>query len=98
MTSPIWVYQQNWALVKAEDKTTTIQTGSFGPCFVVTFIAPKIAAMTHIDSKTITSSIQQIFDEFKQLKVDPDEVKVIVLGGWITSRVCNQMADDYFEF
>lgn len=50
--------------------------------------------MTHIDSKTITSSIQQIFDEFKQLKVDPNEVKVIVLGGWITSRVCNQMADD----
>lgn len=81
-TSHIDIFQKNWAFTTSDSERTAIRTGSFGPCYVVTFTSGKFAAMAHIDDSTSVDSIKVIFDRFKDVSVSFEDVKVIILGGW----------------
>lgn len=76
------IYQKNWAFTTSDSDRTQIKTGSFGPCYVVTFTSGKFAAMAHIDDTTNVDSITAIFDKFKENSVALADVKVTILGGW----------------
>lgn len=76
------IFQKNWAFTSSDSESTKIKTGSFGPCYVVTFTSGKYAAMAHIDDTTNVNSITAIFGKFLENAVSLKDVKVIVLGGW----------------
>ena len=85
--NPIYIYQKNWAFISSTSEKPQIQTGSFGPCYVVTFTSGKFAAMAHIDDTTIVESMTSIFDKFIENSINLSDVKVIVLGGWLETPV-----------
>jgi len=76
------IFQKNWAFTSAENAKPQIKTGSFGPCYVVTFTSQKFAAMAHIDDMTQVDSIEIIFNKFSENSIELKDVKVIILGGW----------------
>lgn len=78
----IQIFQKNWAFTSADAQKTQITTGSFGPCYVVTFANEGFAAMAHIDDGTEVKSMKVIFDKFLENSVELKNVKVIILGGW----------------
>ncbi|MDP1607896.1 MAG: hypothetical protein Q8L98_01120 [Chlamydiales bacterium] len=76
------IFQKNWAFTSSDSKKPQIKTGSFGPCYVVTFASSKFAAVAHIDDTTNVDSIACIFHKFIEHSIPLKDVKVIVLGGW----------------
>lgn len=76
------IFQKNWAFTSSDSESPQIKTGSFGPCYVVTFTSGKFAAMAHIDDTTNVDSITSIFNKFLENSVSLKDVRVIVLGGW----------------
>lgn len=82
MTNAINVFQKNWAFTSSNSEKPQIKTGSFGPCYVVTFASGPYAAMAHIDTTTKVDSLTVIFDKFKENSVSLRDVKVVILGGW----------------
>jgi hypothetical protein len=81
-TDTINIFQKNWAFTSADSPVSKIKTGTFGPCYVVSFTSGKYAAMAHIDDTTKVDSMKAIFDRFKQNLVPIKDIKVIILGGW----------------
>jgi len=76
------IFQKNWAFTSAESEKPQIKTGSFGPCYIVTFASSKFAAMAHIDDTTQVESIKVIFDKFSENSIAIKNIKVVILGGW----------------
>ncbi|PJD98273.1 MAG: hypothetical protein CK425_00920 [Parachlamydia sp.] len=81
-SNSIQIFQKNWAFTSADAQKTQITTGSFGPCYVVTFASKGFAAMAHIDDNTEVKSMKVIFNKFLENSVELKNVKVIILGGW----------------
>jgi hypothetical protein len=81
-SSSINIFQKNWAFTSSDSESPQIKTGSFGPCYVVTFASGKFAAMAHIDDNTNVDSLTSVFDKFVENSIAFKDVKVIVLGGW----------------
>jgi len=81
-TDSISIFQKQWAFTTADSEAPIVKTGSFGPCYVVTFTQDKYAALAHIDDTTQVETMQNIFTRFQENGVDPKEVRVIVTGGW----------------
>jgi hypothetical protein len=78
----IQIFQKSWAFTSADAEKPQITTGSFGPCYVVTFASEGFAAMAHIDDCTEVKSMKVIFDKFLENSVELKNIKVIILGGW----------------
>lgn len=99
------IFQKNWAFTSSDSESPQIKTGSFGPCYVVTFTSGKFAAMAHIDDNVNVDSITAIFDKFLENSVSLKDVKVIVLGGWREyqmsfewgKRIVNKIINSGFE-
>lgn len=82
MTNTINIFQKNWAFTSSNSNKPQIKTGSFGPCYVLTFTSGPWAAMAHLDTTTKVESLTLIFDKFKENSVSPRDVKVVIIGGW----------------
>ena len=76
------IFQKNWAFTSSNSDKPQIKTGSFGPCYVVTFTSGPFASMAHLDTTTKVESLSLIFDKFKENSVSPRDVKVVIIGGW----------------
>lgn len=81
-TNTINIFQKNWAFTSSDSESPQIKTGSFGPCYVLTFTSGNFAAMAHIDDNTNVKTINLIFDKFIENSVNLKDIKVIILGGW----------------
>lgn len=82
ISSRIYVGQKEWAFTSANSGKPRITTGGFGPCYVLSFTAKNYAALAHVDDTTVVESINQIFARFKKESIQPNEIKVILMGGW----------------
>ena len=82
MNNTIDIFQKNWAFTSVDSGQPQIRTGSFGPCYVLTFSSPQFAAMAHVDDNTDVNSISVIFNKFSEYAIAPKDIKVIILGGW----------------
>lgn len=80
--NPINVYQKEFAVTTADSEKPQIQTGSFGPCCVVTWASPGRAALAHIDDNTDVNSVECVVNTFKESSVDLKDIKATVMGGW----------------
>ena len=80
---PIVIYQKNFAFTSSDSAKSSIETCSFGPCYVVVFRSGKYAAMAHMDDTTsVKPSFKSIFDKFHKQNIQPKDIKVTVMGGW----------------
>ncbi|MES2345881.1 MAG: hypothetical protein V4494_08110 [Chlamydiota bacterium] len=82
MSDIILVGQKQWAFTSSDSNTPKVQTSSFGPCYGVSFIHGKYAALAHIDDTTQINSITSIFDRFAEYSIEPKNIKVTIVGGW----------------